>query len=158
MPLCPCCSQTSYEQCCQPYLDGQKTPQTPEQLMRSRYTAYSQANIDYIKKTMTGKPLIHFNDEEAKKWAKQSQWLNLKVIESTTEQPELGFVEFIATFIDHDRLTTIHERSEFHKKNNHWFYVDGINQQETNIKNPKITRNSTCPCGSGKKYKNCHQH
>jgi SEC-C motif-containing protein len=48
--LCPCQSEKSYKDCCKPFVDEQALPQTPEQLMRSRYTAYSQAHIAYIKK------------------------------------------------------------------------------------------------------------
>jgi preprotein translocase subunit SecA len=30
-------------------------------------------------------------------------------------------------------------------------------QRSTPVKaEPKVGRNDTCPCGSGKKYKNCH--
>ena len=70
MSLCPCGSQHLYDSCCGLYLDKKQKPQTPEQLMRSRYTAYSVANIDYIKNTMQGNPLIGFNEQEAEKWAK----------------------------------------------------------------------------------------
>ena len=40
--------------------------------------------------------------------------------------------------------------------------VTGTNKDETSIKEPKrrsekkIYPNDPCPCGSGKKYKNCH--
>lgn len=49
--LCPCCSQKEYEQCCQPFLNRLALASTPEQLMRSRYTAYSQVDYSYIKQT-----------------------------------------------------------------------------------------------------------
>lgn len=154
--LCPCSSEKNYEHCCKPFLNEQTHPQTPEQLMRSRYTAYSQANITYIKKTMLGKPLMHFNEDEAEKWTKSVYWLGLKVIDSFMENEEKGFVEFIASFLEKNQVKTICERSEFHKQNEHWFYVDGVNTATK--KHPiKIGRNSVCPCGSGKKFKNCHE-
>ncbi|RUR09999.1 YchJ family protein [Legionella sp. km772] len=154
--LCPCCSERSYEQCCQPFLEEKTIPQTPEQLMRSRYTAYSQAQIPYIKKTMTGKPLLHFDENEAARWAQSVVWLGLKIVDSSVENEERGFVEFIASFLEKNQVKTICERSEFHQHNKHWFYVDGVN---TATKKPaiKIGRNSICPCGSGKKFKNCHE-
>lgn len=34
-------------------------------------------------------------------------------------------------------------------------YVKELNQQKTAIARPKVGRNEPCPCGSGKKYKNC---
>ncbi|WP_298625581.1 YchJ family protein [uncultured Legionella sp.] len=158
MSRCPCGSLANYTQCCGKYIDNQEAPQTPEHLMRSRYSAYSQANIDYIAKTMKGKPLIHFNAQEAKEWAQSITWLHLKVLQSYMETPEKGFVEFAATFIDRNTLKVIHELSEFHKEHDVWFYVDGINKEVPSKKTShKIARNSPCPCGNGKKFKNCHE-
>ncbi|ETO93384.1 hypothetical protein LOR_60c14050 [Legionella oakridgensis RV-2-2007] len=125
--------------------------------MRSRYTAYSLANIDYIKKTMHGKPLHGFNETEARAWAKQVIWLGLKVMHARNETPELGYVEFIAHFIDGNTVKSLHEISEFHCQQGQWYYVDGhypINSKAQ--KSQKIGRNSVCPCGSEKKFKNCH--
>ncbi|HAT1979852.1 TPA: YchJ family protein [Legionella pneumophila] len=157
MTLCPCGSQNKYEQCCGIYLESKKAPETPEQLMRSRYTAYSLAKTDYIKQTMKGKPLIAFNESEAKQWAQNVSWLGLKIIQSYMERPDNGFVEFIATFLDGNQLKNIHELSEFQKDNSVWFYVDGEAKQLPNKQDKqKIGRNSPCPCGSGKKFKNCH--
>lgn len=158
MSLCPCGSQTTYDQCCGIYIDTKVYPQTPEQLMRSRYTAYSLANIDYIIKTMKGIPLTNFNANEAKEWAQSITWLRLQVLQAYLETPEKGFVEFSAAFIDRNTLKVIHELSEFHKENDVWFYVHGINKELPDKKNKhKIARNSPCPCGNGKKFKNCHE-
>lgn len=154
--LCPCNSEKNFEHCCKPFLDEQSIPQTPEQSMRSRYTAYSLARIPYITKTMLGQPLIHFNATEAEQWAKSVVWIGLQLINSSMENEEKGFVEFIASFLEKNQIKTICERSEFHKKNGHWFYIDGINTA-TNKKQVKIGRTSPCPCGSGKKFKNCHE-
>lgn len=146
--LCPCNSQHPYLDCCEPYLKGQRLPPTPEALMRSRYTAYSQANIAYIQQTMRGEALQGFNPEEAKQWATQAHWLGLKVLSAPTPvDPNIGFVEFIATFSLQNRPQTIHERSEFHRIDSQWFYIRGVT--------PKISRNDACPCHSGKKYKHC---
>lgn len=158
MLLCPCGSQNTYESCCGLYLDKAQRPQTPEQLMRSRYTAYSLAKIEYITNTMRGKALLGFNHAEAKTWAERLHWLGLKVINSYMETPDKGFVEFKATFLDRNQLQEFHELSEFHKEQETWFYVDGINKQIPGKNNKqKIARNSFCPCGSGKKFKNCHE-
>ncbi len=155
MSLCPCSSQKAYKNCCGPFLEQKQLPQTPEQLMRSRYTAYSLARIDYIKKTMKDNALIGFDELIAEKWAKSITWLDLKVILAQPTDSDIGFVEFIARFIEQDQIKKIHETSEFQKENGCWFYVNGINQQES-LKATKIARNNPCPCGSGKKFKNCH--
>ncbi len=158
MSHCPCGSQKSFEQCCELFIEKKEAPKTPEQLMRSRYTAYSLAKIDYIKNTMKGKPLINFNESEVKQWASNVTWTGLKIIQSYMETAEKGFVEFKALFRENSQLKNIHEISEFHLEENQWFYVDG-NQPKLPVKKnikPKISRNSPCPCGSGKKFKNCH--
>ncbi|MCX7116006.1 MAG: YchJ family protein [Gammaproteobacteria bacterium] len=148
MKPCPCNSTQTYANCCEPYLNGKAIPQTPETLMRSRYTAYSMANITYIKHTMQGKPLVGFNDIEAERWAKSVYWLGLRVVNAHQDQ-----VEFIARYLDKDMIKTIHEVSQFQHINHHWFYVDG-----TPISAPaqRVSRNMPCPCGSQKKFKNCH--
>lgn len=158
MILCPCGSQNKYELCCGVFIENNQSPQTPEQLMRSRYTAYTLGRIDYIKQTMKGKPLIAFNESEAKEWAQGISWMGLNVIQTYMENPDKGFVEFIASFLDRNQLKTIHELSEFQKEDSTWFYVDGVDKQLPNKQSKqKIGRNSLCPCGSGKKFKNCHE-
>ena len=157
MSQCPCGSTIDYFDCCGLYISDEDIPKTPETLMRSRYTAYSMANIDYIKKTMKGKPLINFNDLEASHWAKQVHWMGLKIIEThmDSSDEQTGFVEFIATYLDGQTIKNIHEISQFQYTNNHWFYVDG--QYVSNSPRiQQISRNAPCPCGSKKKFKNCH--
>lgn len=157
MSHCPCGSQKNYDDCCGEYLDKEQLPQTPEQLMRSRYTAYSQGKIDYIKNSMKGKALIGFNEQEAGKWAKSVTWLNLEVIQSRMASVNVGYVEFIARFSDQNQEKFIHELSEFHKIDDQWFYVSGEHKNGIKkIKKPVPARNAPCPCGSGKKFKNCH--
>ncbi len=157
MPLCPCGSQRSYEQCCVLFIERKQLPQTPEQLMRSRYTAYSLTRTDYIKNTMKGKTLIGFDELEAKTWAQSVTWVGLKVIQAYNETPDKGFVEFAARFKEGEQFKKIHELSEFHREHGVWYYVAG-QHRDTSYKNnkQKISRNSSCPCGSGKKFKNCH--
>ncbi|PWY54975.1 hypothetical protein DGG96_14330 [Legionella qingyii] len=157
MSFCPCGSQNKYELCCGLYLEKKQQPETPEQLMRSRYTAYSMGKIDYIKNTMKGKALMGFNELEAEQWAKSVTWISLDVLNSNTPDPDKGFVEFAARYFEDNRVKIIHELSEFHKENGRWFYVSGVHKQRLEKTNkPKVARNAPCPCGSGKKFKNCH--
>lgn len=157
MLLCPCGSQNPYENCCGLYLEKKQQPQTPEQLMRSRYTAYSLRRMDYIKSTMRGKPLVGFNESETLQQTKSVTWIGLEVIHADPATSDTGFVEFKARFLERNQVKTIHELSEFHKENNCWYYTDGVNKlPATKINNLPIARNSNCPCNSGKKFKNCH--
>ena len=50
---CPCGSPRSFDSCCGPFHSGgERNPPTAEALMRSRYTAYARADIDYIARTL----------------------------------------------------------------------------------------------------------
>ena len=157
MLLCPCNSQIDYALCCQPYLDDIQIPPSPEALMRSRYSAYSRAEITYIVKTMRGKACDNFDEHDAKKGAEKIKWIGLKIIHTENHTPDVGYVEFIAKFIEGHQLKFIHEVSEFHRDQGRWFYVDGRYPDESKmLKNQHIARNTLCPCGSLKKFKNCH--
>ena len=41
MSQCPCGSNKPFKNCCIPFLDRKKYAKTPEQLMRSRFTAFA---------------------------------------------------------------------------------------------------------------------
>lgn len=66
-----------------------------------------------------------------------------------------GTVHFKVQFIMHDKLHLLEENSRFIRTNQQWSYLDG-----TLVNHPpqKLSRNDSCPCQSGKKYKNCQQH
>jgi len=140
MLSCLCGSNKNYTECCGIYINDQVKPETPEKLMRSRYTAYTQANIDYIFRTMKAPALNHFNAESAKQWAETVQWLGLEIIRSTIDKTK-GYVEFIAHFSVHGKNDTIHEISEFHQLNEQWYYVDGKHEQAKPYVKVKIGRN-----------------
>lgn len=123
---CPCCSNKSYANCCQRFISKQLNPDTPEELMRSRYTAYTQANIEYIMDTMKPPASNHFDAEDARKWAQTVKWRKLEVLKTSQDQDK-GFVEFIAYFSHQQQQQKIHEYSEFHRENGRWYYVDGTN-------------------------------
>ena len=154
MTICSCCSGQQYAECCQRFLEGKLLPQTPEALMRSRYTAYTMANMDYIQKTMRGRASIGFNQAEAKQWAKRMIWIKLEVLDTALEKQNHGTVEFKATFVDGYALQVLHEKSEFIQEAGQWYYVDGTQFPSNNKKT--IPRNSPCPCNSQRKFKNCH--
>ncbi len=122
---CPCGSQIEYQACCGVFHKGKAVAETPEALMRSRYSAYSLASIDYIQRTMQGKPLIGFDKAAAEAWAKSAKWLGLEVLEVENVSSTLGYVTFIAYFMENGKAQAIHERSEFRYIDGQWFYVDG---------------------------------
>lgn len=155
MSNCPCGSNKNYNECCGIYIDEHIKPETPEKLMRSRYTAYTQANIDYILKTMKAPASNHFNAESAKQWAMTVQWLGLEILQTSMFDATKGYVEFMAHFSEQGKKDFIHEISEFHHINGQWYYVDGKHTKPKPSTGIKLGRNDLCFCGSGKKYKAC---
>jgi SEC-C motif domain protein len=149
MSLCPCKSGNSYQNCCQIFIEGKKYAPTALQLMRSRYTSFVLGNSlylintwhsDFRPKSLSLDPEIH--------------WINLEIIESSTNTIEnnTAMVHFRAYSFIKDQLSILEEKSSFKKVNKQWFYTTGelIPSQDE-----KISRNSSCPCGSGKKFKRC---
>ncbi len=122
---CPCGSKKYFDECCGLYISGKFIPKTPEALMRSRYSAYTRGDVDYIQKTMCGLASQGFNPDDAREWATRSQWLGLTVIATSMESATKGFVEFSAHYQLDGKDHQIHERSEFHCIDKRWYYVDG---------------------------------
>ena len=171
---CPCGSDNTYEACCGPFISGSAVADTAEKVMRSRYTAHTLGEIDYIKNTMTPENRKAFDPESTKKWCEESKWKGLKIISTKKGGPSdhNGVVEFVATYERQGVGVDHHEISEFKKsKDGQWQFVDGEAHEhkegEGHHDHPKVQtvvrtgakigRNDPCHCGSGKKYKKCHE-
>ncbi|RAP30763.1 zinc chelation protein SecC [Candidatus Marinamargulisbacteria bacterium SCGC AG-343-D04] len=113
--------------CCEPFILNKTRPKTAEQLMRSRFTAYSLKKIDYIHQTTQGKALEDFDMTSALYSMNNCQWTSLTILNTLLgmEFDETGFVEFIASYISDGLEYTLHERSEFANIDGHWTYIDG---------------------------------
>jgi SEC-C motif-containing protein len=168
--FCPCGSAEKYTACCEPFLSGKEIPETAEKLMRARYTAYTQGNIDYVEDTMAPEAKTDFDSAEARAWAEKSKWKGLKIHGTKEGGPEdtKGMVEFTATYEAEGQGIDHHEVSQFRKgRDGRWMFVDGEAHTHPEgeghhepVKQvirtaPKVGRNDPCPCGSGKKYKKC---
>jgi SEC-C motif-containing protein len=169
---CPCGSKQSFSDCCEPYLSGAKLPPTAQALMRSRYVAYVQKDIAYLKKTLARESAADYDANAAKAWAEQAQFKGLQIL--STDKGDLGdkkgTVEFVATFVEDGETLEHHEVSEFRKtEKGEWRFVSGEAhthkagehhhhaKPEAVVRDaPKVGRNDPCPCGSGKKFKKCH--
>jgi len=155
MRNCPCGSGKTYATCCGLFIEGEQLAATAEQLMRSRYTAYTDANIDYILQTMRSPAADDFNAESSREWAKTAKWLKLEVLQ-TSCQGDKAYVEFKAYFSLDNKTHIMYELSEFHLINGKWFYVDGeMPKPKPVTRQHHVGRNDPCICGSGKKYKKC---
>ncbi len=151
--LCPCGSGELFQRCCQPYLDEDALPRSPEQLMRSRYSAFCTGNIDYL--IATHHPSQHKADDRKTlaNTIATTEWLGLRLLNSAVinEAAGLGRVEFVAFYQSKGRVEQLHERSEFLRQNGRWFYLKG-----DFLPPIALGRNDPCWCGSGKKVKQCH--
>lgn len=157
--ICPCNSNKEFQNCCEPILSGDRRAETAEQLMRARYTAYTRVDMDFIAQTHDPKTTTSLDMKANTEWAKKTKWLGLEILRTEEGQTgdEKGFVEFKAKFDSGSGEQVHHEHSFFTKRNDIWYFTDGKNPTIQTIRRtePKIGRNSLCPCGSGKKFKKC---
>ncbi|NCW77931.1 MAG: hypothetical protein EBV64_08225 [Oxalobacteraceae bacterium] len=115
---CPCGGE-ALETCCGRFISEAELPQTPEQLMRSRYTAYVLANEAYLKATWD--PATCPAEELIEPSIK---WDGLEV-RAAQEEGNDGTVEFIARAKVGGRARRLHETSRFIRRDGRWWYVDG---------------------------------
>jgi SEC-C motif-containing protein len=134
------------------YLTGKKQPETAEKLMRSRYTAFHQGNVDYLIATLHPDQRQPHEQQELAKSIRNTQWLGLTIIATHQgkKQDTQGIVEFEAIYYL-NKPGQLRERSCFRQTQGQWFYVDGDILQGT-IPKPK----DPCWCRNGKQYRQCH--
>ena len=158
MKKCPCGSGLNYSNCCQPYISGKVKAPTAEALMRSRYTAYVEHAVDYILQTCVQHGKKEIDETSTRDWSEKSKWLGLTIIstEKGSATDTKGTVEFKAEY-ERDGMKEIHhEHAKFKKVKDEWLYEEGSVTPQTMVRaSPKVGRNDPCPCGSGKKYKQC---
>lgn len=152
---CPCRSGRDFSDCCQPIIAGTIPASSPEALMRSRYTAFCRDEMDYLQNSMVEEHRPEFKAEDVRRWNRETQWLNLEILETSTDGDE-GMVRFRATFRHKGGTQSLTERSRFVRREGRWHYLDGEHETETvRHEGPKVGRNDPCPCGSGRKFKKC---
>lgn len=123
---CPCNIDETYSDCCQKAHQNIKSVLSAEALMRSRYSAFVLANIDYLQKSHHSKTRPSKKEKrDIEKWTKSVKWLKLEVLKTTkgTTTDAEGTVEFKAFFMENGSINVIHENSSFSIENNHWVYV-----------------------------------
>lgn len=157
---CPCGSGTELAQCCLPLIEGKKNSITAEDLLRSRYTAFTRGDIDYIFNTHHSKTRGEIKRDEIEEWSRESEWKGLQIVqkEAGTSTDEKGTLVFCARYEDAEGKPQEHwEQALFEKEGVYWRFLDarGIQTGTYRREDPKIGRNDPCPCGSGKKFKKC---
>lgn len=122
---CACGRKNTYENCCGAIHLDKKYALTSEDLMRSRYTAFTLADGEYLMKShhSTTRPIKEKKD--IVNWAKSVTWVRLEVLNTTKGQQfdVEGSVEFKAFFLENGEMQVIHENSFFTKENEKWVYV-----------------------------------
>ena len=119
---CPCGSEIEYVGCCGRYLGGDETPQTAEQLMRSRYCAYVRCVEPYLLTSW------HASTRPSRvRLQERQRWLGLSIRGTTAGGLDdlTGSVEFVARFKIDGKGHRLHEISRFEKVGGRWYYLDG---------------------------------
>ncbi len=150
----PCCcgSHKPFKACCGPFLSGELKPELPEQLMRSRFSAFCTKNVEYLLNSHHPQSQGQHDRQALKNTVQNTEWVALKIIKADNSQLDngIGYVEF-AAFYNSNGPGQLHENSRFIKEDGEWYYAEGILLEPL-----KFTRNEPCWCGSNKKYKKCH--
>lgn len=145
---CPC-GQGNYANCCQPLHLGVAIAATAEQLMRSRYSAFAQHEIDYIVQTTAKGQQQALDVAAIRDWSESNQWLKLEVVQAQEKlDKNHAQVEFKAHYHDGQQAQEHHEISHFVKYAGAWYFLDPTTEM-------KITMKQPCICGSERKFKQC---
>ena len=152
----------TYTDCCGPLIRSVGVADTAEDLMRSRYTAYTKKNWDYLIQTTRSEERP--DKEGFSRWENDVRWRRLEIVgcrKGGREDSE-GEVSFIAYYSEGGEEKTLQESSKFTKENGRWYYCPQESRTRTSQEQPpfirareKVGRNDPCLCGSGKKFKKC---
>lgn len=129
--------------------------------MRSRYSAFCVGHIDYL--LATHHPAQHAPDERhsLEQHCQRQRWvhLDIRACHKGGKRDQAGNVEFVAWFIPAGETSPqqLHERSRFVLEDGQWLYVEGDILPPLPQTQPNPGRNAPCWCGSGVKFKRCHQ-
>lgn len=112
---CPC-GGAAYDSCCGPLLRAERLAQTPEQLMRSRYTAHALGDAEHLWRTWHPRTRPERVDLD-----RGTTWQELRVLRAVDEE-----VEFVAAYDDPRGGGRLHERSRFARRGGRWFYLEPV--------------------------------
>ncbi|MCY1722966.1 YchJ family metal-binding protein [Prolixibacteraceae bacterium Z1-6] len=125
--LCPCGSKQDYTVCCGAIISDQREAGTALELMKSRYTAYTNADIDYLMRSHHSSTRPIKERKSIKRWAESVKWMQLIILNTWdgTSSDEKGYIEFKALFLENGQINQIHEKSFFKREKEKWVYVSG---------------------------------
>jgi SEC-C motif-containing protein len=149
---CSCGNEVTFENCCQPIINGNKEAHNAEELMRSRFTAYVIEDHQYILQTYAAHQRAGLSVSQLADSAQNTQWLSLQIL-GHRSQENVAQVEFKAFYQVNEHYYLMYELSDFIFEGGKWLYTSGVMQKGSGKFTPE--RNSRCLCGSGKKFKKC---
>src|SRR3569623_1895745 len=127
MDHCPCGSGKEYEACCGEIIGGNRAAPTAEALMRSRYSAFVNDEIDYLRESLHPDHRRDYDNVATRQWAKQTEWEKQEVDATTGggEDYGEGTVEFIATLRQKGSMIAHLELGNFVRQYGRWYYAVG---------------------------------
>ena len=119
----------AYRSCCAPLHRGDQRAETAEQLMRSRYSAFVKAELDYLLLTH---PEAHLPEAERRQQLRRSfratRWLGLRILSCT--DGGLGDVVGTVLFEARHREGVLRETSFFQRRgggtDGDWQYIKAL--------------------------------
>jgi SEC-C motif-containing protein len=124
---CYCGTGNEFSKCCEPFLSGTKLPETPEQLMRSRYSAFCVKKVDYLISTTDPQVSGNFDFKSVAHWANNATFQKLEILNSSIDKNK-GQVEFKAYYNIDNKDEIHHEHSLFRRHMGRWYFKDGKGQ------------------------------
>ncbi len=121
--------------------------------MRSRFSAFACKQWQYLYDTGPRQEDSFNGPKTIAQWSADKTWLSLEVRKCKRGQAtdQNGEVEFVAYYLDGNGLQQHHEHSLFARDDQgHWQFLEGRDLPEISL-----ARNTPCPCGSKRKYKQC---
>jgi SEC-C motif-containing protein len=145
----------AYAACCGPVHADIRAADTPEQVVRARFSAQVLGDMDFFRQSITRK---HRNLPHVDAFAETIGRRRYERI-AITDATRLGWFNRKATVVCRiydagRRHVSVHtERIHLKREDRAWRVVaiDLVTAQSS----PGTARNAPCPCGSGKKYKRC---
>jgi len=124
---CPCGSKLTFDRCCEPCLTGKHAPDTAEQLMRSRFSAYALGHAEYLAATTAAAEREKLDVEELRRYCRAVRCISLKVLGTKAGGPgdDTGEVVFHAKLLIDGKRMLHWERSRFVREDGRWTYLDG---------------------------------
>jgi SEC-C motif-containing protein len=107
-------------------LEGRKQASEPEELVRSRYSAFARSRIGYLMETCHPETRCRFDEQENYLWARESEWTGLEIISAEVDPGgERAQVEFKAHLRQKGLKAVHHEVSDLRRVDDRWYYYDG---------------------------------